>query len=901
MTPSIGPRPASPRISRTLWYGILNSVVAGWVVAAVVVMIAGRGIPAAEWLTVHLMLLGAASTAIIVWSQHFADTLLRRGSRGGRVALGIRLGVHTAGAVIVVIGMIAALWPLVVIGAAAVISAAVAQAVSLANQLSTALPARFAGLVRYYIVAALFLVVGVAIGVIMANTDAGGAARDRLYLAHIAFNLTGWVGMTAVGTVVLLWPTVLHARILPTADAAARRALPTLAIAVMLIGLACLTGIRIGVVIGLALYVGGLALIAIEAVRQARKSPPQTYAGWSMGAALAWFFSSVLALAVLVAIAPTWADASASLRALIIPFVAGFVAQLVAAALSYLLPVVLGRGPVGTRRMNNELDRLGLFRVIVVNGGLLLVLLPVPAPVLIALMIAVVSAMFAVIPLAILAVIVARRTGQAAQATRAPDAQQTKPDAQLASFSLHRLSGTMTAALGTLVLVVAVGVAAGQVGIQPTPQPAAQTSASSSSAQPTGKTTTVTMTMKNMRFSPSTVQVPAGNKLVIHVTNADQEVHDLTLATGVTSGRLSSGASATVDVGVVTADIDGWCSIVGHRQMGMVMTIEAVGASSMSASGAHDHMNMGKADVGSGQSAADDIDLAKKAPKAFHARDAAVQSASASTVHRLTLTVRDTLTAVAPGRHSPVEQTLWTYNGTAPGPTLRGHVGDTFEITLVNDASMGHSIDFHAGSLAPDRPMRTIQPGHSLHYTFTATRSGIWLYHCSTMPMSAHIANGMFGAVIIDPPGLAPVDREYLLVQSEYYLGAQKGEVDAAKVASQKPDLVVFNGYANQYRDRPLTATAGQRVRVWVLDAGPNLPSAFHVVGAQFDTVFSEGDYLLKDGGSTGTGGSQALALQPAQGGFVELTFPEAGNYPFVTHVMSDAELGASGIFHVSK
>lgn len=159
----------------------------------------------------------------------------------------------------------------------------------------------------------------------------------------------------------------------------------------------------------------------------------------------------------------------------------------------------------------------------------------------------------------------------------------------------------------------------------------------------------------------------------------------------------------------------------------------------------------------------------------------------------------------------------------------------------------------------------------------------------------------MFGAVIIDPPGLARVDREYLLVQSEYYLGPQKGEVDAAKVAAQKPDLMVFNGYANQYRDRPLTATAGERVRVWVLDAGPNLPSAFHVVGGQFDTVFSEGDYLLKDGGSTGTGGSQARALQPAQGGFVELTFPEAGNYPFVTHVMSDAELGASGTFRVSK
>src|SRR5690606_39003759 len=104
----------------------------------------------------------------------------------------------------------------------------------------------------------------------------------------------------------------------------------------------------------------------------------------------------------------------------------------------------------------------------------------------------------------------------------------------------------------------------------------------------------------------------------------------------------------------------------------------------------------------------------------------------------------------------------------------------------------------------------------------------------------------------------------------------------AAKVVAKQPDLVVFNGYANQYRHEPLVAEVGERVRVWVLDAGPNLPSSFHVIGGQFDTVFAEGDYRLRDGGSTGTGGSQALGLHPAQGGFVELVFPEAGHYPFV-------------------
>src|SRR5690606_31020633 len=141
-------------------------------------------------------------------------------------------------------------------------------------------------------------------------------------------------------------------------------------------------------------------------------------------------------------------------------------------------------------------------------------------------------------------------------------------------------------------------------------------------------------------------------------------------------------------------------------------------------------------------------------------------------VHRRTFTVTEVTREVAPG----VRQRLWTYDGSAPGPVLHGRVGDTFEITIVNDGSIGHSIDFHAGSLAPlgpRGPMRTIPPGESLVYRFRADKAGVWMYHCSTEPMSAHIANGMFGAVVIEPPGLPEVDREYVLVQSEFYLGEQ--------------------------------------------------------------------------------------------------------------------------------
>jgi nitrite reductase (NO-forming) len=430
----------------------------------------------------------------------------------------------------------------------------------------------------------------------------------------------------------------------------------------------------------------------------------------------------------------------------------------------------------------------------------------------------------------------------------------------------------------------------------------------SGGAAATGQTTTVSMTMKNMRFSPSTVEVPVGNKLVIKLKNIDDQIHDLTLATGVTSGRLAPGRSATVDAGVIGSDIDGWCSVAGHRLMGMVMKIVATGGSnsadaskaggSADQSGGHDMANMpGMTGTADGPSAAKDIDLAKKPAKGFVARDATLPPAASETVHKLTLTVSEVERAVAPG----ITQKLWTYNGTAPGPVLHGKVGDVFDITLVNDGSMSHSIDFHAGALSPDKPMRDIAPGQSLEYRFTATRSGIWLYHCATMPMSLHIANGMYGVVVIDPPGLDPVDKEFVLVQGEYYLGAQKAIADYSRVKTEMPDLIAFNGYADQYRYAPLTVKAGDRVRIWVLDAGPNRPSSFHVVGGQFDTVFFEGDYLLRNGGSTGTGGSQALALQPAQGGFVELTFDEPGNYSFISHIMSDAEKGASGIIRVTQ
>lgn len=880
-------------MSRRRWYLLMNGLVAAWLVAAGVIVIVHRFVVSGTWLMVHLLLLGALSTAILVWSQHFADSLLRRPAPGGRVFHGIRLLAHTVGAALVVTGIVSGWWPLVLVGGIFVGVVALAHASSLTVQMRGMLPARFAPLVRYYIAGAISLVIGVTLGVIMANSALPESVHNRLFPAHIGFNLLGWVGLTVAGTFILLWPTVLGTRASDATNGTARSALVLLCGGVLLYGVFCLADLRIGIAAAMVVYVAGLAILLVEAVAQARRAGRAAFAAWSLAAAMGWFVACSLGLGALVATASSWAEADDRLAWLVGPFSVGFAAQILLGALSYLLPVVLGGGPDAARRSAAELNRGGMFRAVVLNVGIVIYLLPTSSLVRVVMSLLVFAILVSFLPLAVRAVLASRRAPSGADAMVRSDAPTPVP---------ARHSGSLVVAAGALILAMTVGVAL---------DPAAtglSIGVPSGGVAATGQTTTVKMIMKNMRFSPSTVEVPVGNKLVIKVSNADNQIHDLTLATGISSGRLSPGRSATVHAGVIGGNIDGWCSVAGHRLMGMVMKIVATGGTSTAgsstlgsgssgSSSGHTMAEMpGTGGTADGPSAAQDIDLARKPDTGFVARDATLPPAASETVHKLTLTVSEVERAVAPG----ITQKLWTYNGTAPGPVLHGKVGDVFDITLVNDGSMSHSIDFHAGALSPDKPMRDIAPGKSLEYRFTATRSGIWLYHCATMPMSLHIANGMYGVVVIDPPGLGPVNEEFVLVQGEYYLGAQKAIADYSRVRTEMPDLLAFNGYADQYRYSPLRVKSGDRVRIWVLDAGPNRPSSFHVVGGQFDTVFFEGDYLLRNGGSTGTGGSQALALQPAQGGFVELTLNEPGDYSFISHIMSDAEKGASGIIRVT-
>ena len=223
------------------------------------------------------------------------------------------------------------------------------------------------------------------------------------------------------------------------------------------------------------------------------------------------------------------------------------------------------------------------------------------------------------------------------------------------------------------------------------------------------------------------------------------------------------------------------------------------------------------------------------------------------------------LMTVAPG----YEQLVWTFGDQVPGPVMRVKVGDTVRVHLINPATnmMGHSIDFHASMVAWNDEMRTINPGEELVYEYKANYAGVFMYHCGTAPTLHHIANGMYGMIIVEPKeGLPPVDKEFALVQSEWYLGPQGQVTDLAKAAAgaPSPDFVVFNGIANQYKDNPIPVAVGETVRVFVLNAGPNVDSSFHVVGTIFHDVIKEGIHLAE--GNAGNWGVQAVDLRTRAG-----------------------------------
>lgn len=198
-----------------------------------------------------------------------------------------------------------------------------------------------------------------------------------------------------------------------------------------------------------------------------------------------------------------------------------------------------------------------------------------------------------------------------------------------------------------------------------------------------------------------------------------------------------------------------------------------------------------------------------------------------------------------------VDYTFWTFGGKVPGPFIRIREGDYVDFTLSNHPSskMPHNIDLHAvtGQGGGAEGSFTA-PGHSSTFSFRALNPGLYIYHCATAPVGMHIANGMYGLILVEPEeGLPKVDKEFYVVQSEFYTKGKYGEqglqpFDMEKAVREQPDYVVFNGAVGALaNDQALQAKPGEKIRLFVGNGGPNLVSSFHVIGEIFDNVYGEG------------------------------------------------------------
>jgi len=242
-----------------------------------------------------------------------------------------------------------------------------------------------------------------------------------------------------------------------------------------------------------------------------------------------------------------------------------------------------------------------------------------------------------------------------------------------------------------------------------------------------------------------------------------------------------------------------------------------------------------------------------------------------------------------------VTYNAWTFNGTVPGPVIRVREGDVLHFTLKNlDPSLPHSMDLHAVHAVPGKKFVDVMPHEEGTFTYPADTPGVFMYHCGTKPVLAHIANGMYGVILVEPKNGYPtdpeIDREYVLVQSEWYK-----EHDYESFLNGQPEYVVFNGDDFTLKEHPLPAKVGDKVRLYVLNAGPNEVSSFHVVGTTFDRVYLDGNP------NNVLYGMQTVMLPASGGAVVEFRVTEEGDYPIVNHQFKYASRGAVAILRVTK
>lgn len=250
---------------------------------------------------------------------------------------------------------------------------------------------------------------------------------------------------------------------------------------------------------------------------------------------------------------------------------------------------------------------------------------------------------------------------------------------------------------------------------------------------------------------------------------------------------------------------------------------------------------------------------------------------------------------LAPG----VEYTFWTFGGSVPGKFIRVREGDEVELHLKNAASSvaSHNIDLHAVTGPHGGGHATMTPpGQETSFTFRAINPGLYVYHCATAPVGQHIANGMYGLILVEPAeGLPAVDHEFYVMQGEVYTEGERGAkghlpFSYAKALDESPDYVVFNGRVGSLTgDGALQARVGEHIRLFVGNGGPNLSSSFHVIGEIFDNVYAEG-------GTAVTQNVQTTLVPPGGSTITEFRVDYPGTYVMVDHAIFRAvDKGGAG------
>ena len=268
---------------------------------------------------------------------------------------------------------------------------------------------------------------------------------------------------------------------------------------------------------------------------------------------------------------------------------------------------------------------------------------------------------------------------------------------------------------------------------------------------------------------------------------------------------------------------------------------------------------------------------------------------------RVTLVAEKATVEIAKG----VSYDGWSFNGTVPGPTIWVRQCELVHFTLINNDTMPHSIDFHAAQVNWATVYAPVAPGDSLSFDFVPAYPGIFMYHCGVPPVLEHIANGMYGVIVVNGTGSQALPRapggEYVIIESEFYLNSQPNADGSfggnyTKMLAATPDYVVFNGEEFRYMTSPLVVKPNELVRLYVFNEGPSIWEAFHVIGGIMDTVYVDGNPF------NAQHGLQTVSVPPAGGAIVDMYFPDAGGKNlFVNHAFAYAQKGAIGMIQVEN